>query len=46
MTTSRWRSGNRFRTVYVHQYKRRRFGKWEDVCAHYRSHPGQLKFDF
>lgn len=30
------------KTVYVHRYRRFRFGRWEDVCAHYRSHPSQL----
>jgi len=32
--------------VFVHQYQRFRFGRWEDVCAHFRSFPGQLAFDF
>lgn len=34
------------RMVYVRPYRRFRFGQWEDVCSHYRSHPGQLAFDF
>ena len=32
--------------VFVHQYRRFRFGRWEDVCAHFRGYPGQLAFDF
>ena len=32
--------------VYVHAYLRRRFGRWEHVCSHFRSWPGQLSFDF
>lgn len=32
--------------VFVHSYSRFRFGRWEDVCAHFRSYPGQLAFDF
>jgi hypothetical protein len=28
--------------VYVRQYDRYRFEKWEQVCQHYRSYPGQL----
>ena len=34
-----WRQ---FRSVHVRAYRRFRFGQWEDVCAHWRSHPGQL----
>ncbi len=30
------------KTVFVRQYKRFRFGKIEDVCQHWRSHPRQL----
>jgi hypothetical protein len=30
------------KTVYVRQYMRFRFGKYESVCQHWRSHPGQL----
>ena len=30
------------RTVHVRAYDRYRFGKWESVCAHCRSHPHQL----
>ncbi len=45
MSASRLRF-QRLRAVYVHQYRRFRFGQWENVCAHYRSHPGQLAFDF
>lgn len=36
----------RLRSVFVRAYKRVRFGRREDVCQHYRSHPGQLSFDF
>lgn len=32
----------RGRGVHVRSYRRFRLGKWEDVCAHWRSHPGQL----
>lgn len=28
--------------VYVRQYTRRRFGRIESVCQHWRSHPHQL----
>jgi len=28
--------------VFVNAYTRFRLGQWEDVCAHYRSYPGQL----
>lgn len=28
------------KTVFVTRYKRRRFGRWEDVCQHFRSPPG------
>lgn len=31
------------RDVFVRAYRRFRFGKWEDVCQHWRSHPGQLE---
>lgn len=34
------------RSVHVSSYTRFRFGRWEDVCEHWRSHPGQLAFDF
>ncbi len=30
------------KSVFVNAYIRFRLGKWEDVCAHWRSHPGQL----
>lgn len=36
----------RLKSVFVHAYDRYRYGRWEYVCAHYRSHPGQLSFDF
>jgi len=29
------------RSVHVASYPRFRFGKWEFVCEHCRSHPGQ-----
>ncbi len=29
--------------VFVRAYTRFRFGKQEDVCQHFRSHPGQLE---
>lgn len=32
--------------VHVDPYYRFRFGRWESVCEHWRSHPGQLAFDF
>ena len=32
----------RIKSVYVRRYTRRRFGRWEWVCQHWRSHPGQL----
>jgi len=25
--------------VFVHAYMRFRFGRWESVCAHWRSYP-------
>lgn len=37
---------HRTKTVFVHSYPRFRFGRFEIVCSHYRSHPGQLTFDF
>jgi hypothetical protein len=30
------------KSVHVRRYFRRRFGRWEDVCEHCRSFPGQL----
>lgn len=30
------------KTVFVHAYLRFRFGRWESVCQHWRSHPGQM----
>lgn len=33
---------DRPKTVYVREYTRFRFGKFESVCQHWRSHPGQL----
>jgi hypothetical protein len=32
----------RVKTVFVHQYRRFRFGKTESVCQHWRSNPNQL----
>lgn len=32
----------RIKTVFVRRYIRRRFGRWESVCQHWRSHPGQM----
>lgn len=32
----------RVRGVFVTAYRRFRFGKWEWVSQHWRSHPGQL----
>lgn len=29
------------RAVHVRNYVRFRFGQWENVCQHCRSHPGQ-----
>ena len=34
------------KTVYVTAYTRWRFARLEHVCAHWRSHPGQLDFGF
>lgn len=37
----------RLRSVHVNPYARFRFGRWEDVCEHWRSPPGtQLAFEF
>lgn len=30
------------KSVFVHAYPRFRFGRWESVCNHWRSAPGQL----
>lgn len=30
------------KSVYVHSYLRYRLGRWESVCQHWRSNPGQL----
>ena len=32
-------TGGRKKGVFVRTYFRFRFGKWEHVCAHYRSYP-------
>lgn len=34
------------KVVKVRAYARRRFGRLEHVCSHFRSWPGQLSFDF
>jgi hypothetical protein len=39
-------SPQRDKVVHVNRYQRWRFERWEDVCEHYRSLPGQLVFDF
>lgn len=36
----------RLKGVFVNAYDRFRLGRWEHVCQHYRSHPGQMSFDF
>ncbi|MCW2282489.1 hypothetical protein M2323_000004 [Rhodoblastus acidophilus] len=30
---------NTVKTVFVREYDRRRFGKWEHVCSHFRRPP-------
>ena len=32
----------RVKSVFVRGYHRFRFGRWESVCQHWRSYPGQL----
>lgn len=32
----------RTKSVYVRRYTRRRYGRWETVSQHWRSHPGQM----
>lgn len=39
-------SAPRFKSVFVRTYPRYRFGRWEQVCEHFRSAPQQLAFDF
>lgn len=34
------------KAVFVRAYTRWRFGRFESVCAHFRSWPGQLSFAF
>ena len=34
---------HRVKSVFVRAYRRFRLGKWESVCQHFRSHPGQLE---
>lgn len=36
-------SYSKIKSVFVHAYDRFRFGKWEHVRQHWRSHPGQLE---
>lgn len=43
---TRRRSPHSLRIVHVDPYTRFRFGRWENVCEHYRSMPRQLAFDF
>jgi hypothetical protein len=38
--------GTSSKSVFVNAYTRWRFGKLEHICAHYRSWPDQLSFDF
>lgn len=33
----------RLKVVFVRAYRRFRFGRWENVRQHFRSHPGQLE---
>lgn len=33
----------RLKAVFVRAYRRFRFGRWEYVRQHFRSHPGQLE---
>lgn len=37
------RAYSKFRNVFVRAYVRFRFGKFENVCQHWRSYPGQLE---
>lgn len=30
------------KSVFVHRYLRYRHGRWESVCQHWRSCPGQM----
>lgn len=34
------------KSVFVRAYVRMRLGRLENVCQHWRSHPGQLNIDF
>ncbi len=37
----------KIKTVHVTSYPRFRLGRWEQVCEHWRSAPGQMElFDF
>jgi hypothetical protein len=33
----------RWKNVFVRAYSRFRFGRQEQVCQHWRSHPGQME---
>lgn len=33
----------KLKSVFVRAYRRFRLGKWENVCQHWRSLPGQLE---
>lgn len=35
-------SHHALKSVFVRAYARFRFGRWEGVCTHWRSAPGQL----
>lgn len=37
------RAYRKIKNVFVRAYIRFRFGKWESVRQHWRSHPGQLE---
>lgn len=36
----------RIKIVFVRAYVRIRFGRLENVCQHWRSHPGQMTLNF
>lgn len=36
-------SYRKLKSVFVRTYNRYRFGQWESVCKHWRSHPGQYE---
>ena len=37
---------SRPKDVFVRAYTRFRLGRWEPVCAHWRTRPRQLAFEF